>query len=450
VFDEPIVIDPEIDQDRESVFQHLVDELDIGGACCVAGFPAQMLCFRNVAVPFQEVKKIRQILPFEIEPLLVSAAEDLVIDFHPPNSDSTWVLAAAVENRQIAPLLDTMARFQINPKTLGIGSCAHALCLAAHSPGPKDFLFVDVGTKDACLVAVCNRQPCLIRAFVLPASAPVNRAAALSREIRLTLQAAADLLPPDLIFETTVVSGPGLSSEIQSALDQQLKMTLVHSDLAPLRMTPAPDAIPQHWKPEVNDTALSLALLEINGIESFNFRRGRFAESNFWKEHKASLIRSAVLVVILGILALADLIVGIQGKQQQVAALDRQINGIFKSSFPDVKRIVDPVHQMQIQIQKIRANTVVMGSGMPVKAIDVLNAISRRIPRDTNVEITRLVTGPDGIQLSGNTDAFNAVNAMKEQLQASPRFSTVTITSATTDRSGKRVSFKLNVQPSVM
>ena len=124
----------------------------------------------------------------------------------------------------------------------------------------------------------------------------------------------------------------------------------------------------------------------------------------------------------------------------------QRITGIFKSAFPDVQRIVNPLHQMQVAMDEIRKNTFIPGdSGKNVLIIDILNELSIQIPKEIDVEFTRMVAGQDDIMISGNTDTFNSVDIIQTKIDKSDLFKKVTINSSKKEQNENRVQFKIKV-----
>ena len=85
-------------------------------------------------------------------------------------------------------------------------------------------------------------------------------------------------------------------------------------------------------------------------------------------------------------------------------------------------------------------------TGPHVRRIDILNDISRRIPKDIEVDITRLVVGSGNVLISGYTDTFNSLDDIKGRLEQIDFFKKVTISSANRDRSGKEIRFMLKAE----
>ncbi|MGD9232838.1 MAG: PilN domain-containing protein, partial [Desulfobacterales bacterium] len=120
--------------------------------------------------------------------------------------------------------------------------------------------------------------------------------------------------------------------------------------------------------------------------------------------------------------------------------------GIFASTFPEVKNIVDPVQQMKIKIQQARKNALLPGdTEKQIRAIDILNTISMAIPKDMDVIFTRFVMGSESVNISGDTDSFNSVDNIKSNLEQTGVFKKIDISAANIDKLDKRVRFKLKV-----
>jgi Tfp pilus assembly protein PilN len=124
--------------------------------------------------------------------------------------------------------------------------------------------------------------------------------------------------------------------------------------------------------------------------------------------------------------------------------LDQNIKEVFRKTFPEATRIVDPVQQMRVKIKEMKKSTRpgVRGQGV----LQILKEISQRVPKSLDMHVTRLVVDPETVRMSGDTDTFNAVDTIKNRLEPSAHFSAVTITSANRDRTGKRFQFEIKLQ----
>ena len=162
--------DPE--RSLSSAMQTLAEKMDLSGSDYVVAIPANQFIFRNMQIPFSNAKKIRMVLPFELETTLPYAAEDLVIDFHTlngaPGGDQTKLIAAAIEKSKLSPYMEALASIQADPEKLTLGGLPAALCLANQADPEEDQLFIEIDDTYATLFILVGGRLQLIRAFLLP------------------------------------------------------------------------------------------------------------------------------------------------------------------------------------------------------------------------------------------------------------------------------------------
>lgn len=423
---------------------------DISGSTCIASLPADQIFFRNIKVPFRENKKIRQILPYEIEPTLPFPADNFIIDFFESDiNEATDLVVAAIEKSKLESYLNLILSFQVEPKALTAGGCPTAHCLS-YLPGlPQNYLYLDIGQTTATLCSVTSGRIRYIRSFLLRSN-DLSETTSLCTEIQRTFHAFSEILPdcknPEIVFLT----GSGLEkTPVEENIKQTLDIPVEIVDLARIAGFTTKNISEQKWLPHLMDNAFALTLIEIEGIDVLNFRKGPFAIRKHWETYRKEILRTGILSGIVLALIFMNIILDSYLTKQKVDNLDAHITEIFKTTFPEVKKIVDPLQQMQIKLKEARKQLIYPTDGEPrIRRIDILNDISRLITKDTNVDITRLVMGPETVSISGNTDTFNSVNIIKKRLERGDSFKKVTISSANIDKSGSRVRFKLNIQPS--
>jgi len=95
------------------------------------------------------------------------------------------------------------------------------------------------------------------------------------------------------------------------------------------------------------------------------------------------------------------------------------------------------------EMEKTSLFSVQTGSTQPV--IDIIYEISSLIPKQIDVDLDRMVIDEESVMISGQTDTFNSIDDVKNRLEQSDIFETVTISSANMDRTDNRVRFKLKV-----
>ena len=181
--------------------------------------------------------------------------------------------------------------------------------------------------------------------------------------------------------------------------------------------------------------------------EGFDFRREEFERKKRYFGLKKAAPKAAIfLFLILSFLAV-DMVIDFYTLKKEYKILTREITSVFKQTLPEVIRIVDPVQQLRVKIKELKQSNVSRPeTGTNKKVLDLLKEISQRIPKTLNVHINRMVIDTETVRISGKTDAFNEVDKIKNNLEPSPIFSLVTISSANLDRAGKGVQFEIRVE----
>jgi len=443
--------DPDnLEKDLSAALEKLAENMDISGSDCVVSIPAGHFTFRNLKVPFSNSKKIKMVLPFELEPTLPYAVEDLVIDFYAldnaPAGDQTELIAAAIEKKELAPYIEALASMNIDPEKLTLSGLPTALCLANQADPEEDQLFIEIDESHGTLFVLASDRLQLIRSFPLPDGA--SKTKLLCAQIQQTLAALQE--SSVLNFEPLegVVSGIGLdetnmAAEISAALDIPVKTISVADRLD----IPVERNTERSWIPAQMDNALALALMEVEGFDGLNFHKGQFAAQKFLSKHKRPLIKTGILAAAVLVLMFFNVLMETYTVNKQVRRINRQMTQIFKATFPEVKTIRYPYQEMQAKMLETKKNTVFQAeTGPHIRSIDILNNISEKIPESITVNLTRLVIQPENVLISGTTDTFNSVDDIKSHLEQIQHFEKVTISSANMDRSGNEVRFMLKVE----
>lgn len=428
----------------------LVKQVPVSGADCVVGFPAHWASYRQLQMPFQTPKKIRQVLTFELEPLLPFAADETVADIQPglaaPNGSSRTFSAVAAHKGQLEAFLAILEQQGLKPRIVSVGFAAAALALMECEGIQDRILVVDLDRANVNFCLVEERSVVTMRS--LQVSAPTYPGkAGIAKALQHTLLAADGQEAPDKPISSVYVSGSGaggssLQRELAAALDAPV-VPLQLEGLFPRLVSSGGKAPP----PPSTQTALSLALSEIVGENTPNLRRGAFAESGIWARYRSSMIRSAVMLLLAAIAFSVNFGIDLARQQQRHRNLKDQIEAVFRSTFPDAQRVVDPEAQMQVSVREARQSLQRAGVRQEAfRFLDVLAEISRRVPPQLDVILDRLDISPEKVMLAGDTSNFNAVDDVKRQLEQSPLFRSVDINSTSKSKSGDRVEFKMTIE----
>ncbi len=427
--------------------KQVIEQIDMADVETLVSVPAELISFRNLQVPFKDRKKIRQVLPFEIEPTLPFPIDELTYDFHARRrSEHTDIFAAVIQTVRLQQIVSAFQSIGIEPRIVTPGGLAAALCLTRSTDGTQDFVYIDIGNKSCSIFVVVSGYACLIRSFPARLSDPSQKGARLSENIQQIIAAFESVFNFDLEPGRIYYSGGGIDEvQFKAEMDRILGgVPVVKIDLLTqldLNIRVSPDAAMNNG---YADHPLALAAAELMGISAINFHGEHSVFKRYWEEYKNEVIRTGMTALFVFIIAMFNVLLDAHFLAKDVQAVNYRIASVFKSTFPDVTRIVDPVQQMRVRIAEARDKEMFAGElASESLNIDILNEISQLIPPGTDVEFTRYVRGDDNILITGDTDTFNAVDEIKGNLEKAQSIKNITITSANLEKSINRVQFKL-------
>ena len=443
----PIPTDKEGDEGIKEALKAIVETLKPAGAACVLGIPTAFVSFRNLSVPFHDFKKIRQVLPFELEPTLPIAVDELSFDFEAVKRDGGQeLLAFAVQKTEIQRYLDLLEAVNLRPVVIMPGGYAAAKFLSVMTTDSDDVLFIDTGEGSHTVYAVCSGSVRMVR--TLPVASGGHPAI---RSLETTMQRTFTAVQESLGIEVnpaTVFSAGPQSQLLTAGNESPTLLGVPLKSIADIRTFPrlkgsldTPD-----WQSGRLDMALALALMETEAVGGINFSTERSTIQHYWSEYRGNIILTAALIVLTLTFALTAQFMAVKAKERRLAELDQQIERVFKSTFPEVTRVVNPLQQMQIKMKAVGSGSTGLDlAGSRVRVIDILNSLSQQIPENVDVKVNRMVVGTDNVVLSGNTATFNTVDDIKGRLEEAEIFKSVIISSADLEKSGQRVRFKLKL-----
>ena len=454
----------------EGALKALVEQMGAEADISISSIPGEHISYRNLRMPFRDKKKIRQTLAYELETMVPFPLDDLLVDFTMVDqSDQSEVLAASVKQTYISEYLAQLQANGIDPAVLDVSGVPTVCWLLRQAGTPDDGLLLEIGLKRNTMILYLNRRIALVRTFPFNGGAIAQVALngtgntqadpqateqvesclrSFCTEVQHTLHAFGSQTSKTVRPQGVFITGSGAPyPDTENFINRFLDLPVERIDLTTDPKIHIDENIAQAWNPALMDNALALAVRETRQDLGFNFRRDRFEVKKQYFGYKNEIRKvAAFLVVVLCLLGL-DLGVEYYFLKKRYKILDQQITEIFRQALPDVKRIVDPIHQLKVRINELNKSALSFpGIGSKRKVLDLLRDISLRVPESANVHMTRIVVDPDGVLIRGETDTFNTVDTIKKGLEPSPYFNAVTISSANLDRSGNRVRFEMKLE----
>ena len=329
----------------------LKEEIDPAKANVVVALPADGILYRKLSVPFKEDNKIKQILPFELEPLLPVDIDTLKIDFHKnQSSDQTDILAVAIDQSVLQRYMDALASANIRPQLVVPGGFPLTRYLSELDVlSSQQLLILDMEEDKTSLFAVNSGRIELVRRLASGVHTE-QEAEALALRIRQTLTAMSDHQNDYLVPAKVLITGSGLKiPDVFQRISLALELPAENLDVsqwAPRLETG--DAA--GWAPEIMNNALALALLEADGRPCANFHRTSSPLRNYWTAYRSYIMAPAILLAVAIIIGLSGVIIDNYVLKKRVKKLDMQIEQVYLSTFPG-SRITAPPRSYEEQNQ---------------------------------------------------------------------------------------------------
>lgn len=436
---------------------------------CVCGLPLSLLSVRNLSLPFGGVKQIAQALPFELDEQLVAPVDTQVIDFmvSATNEGGSRVIAFAVEKALLHSLLEATAGV-VDPESITPAVAALAAQIGRQQRPEIMVLMLHADLHSMTMVLAQGERPLLYRRLSYPEEMILHPpflfvddrlvvADPASAEHCLRLVCAVVERSLDYYRlegetesrpERVVLTGPLAAMEAMAALlASALQLPVEPVDLLAANGIDCPEALGPQWQSQRFDRAVSLALVGLGKKGGINFRQGPFAKKRTFYSARKQVIAAAAAVAFWGLCFLAYLghdYRQLQGRDQGVR---EEMTHLFKQTFPKITKVREPYTEMQAALKAVsgpEASTPLLLSDQRV--LGLLADISARIPETVVMRVSRLAIDREAVMIKGTTGTFNAVDAIKHSLSASPRYRAVQIVSATADKAKNSSLIRFEIQ----
>ncbi|MGA7277964.1 MAG: PilN domain-containing protein [Desulfocapsaceae bacterium] len=441
----------------------VVERCTGSGARCLLSLSATEFSFINLNLPFSDPGKIGEILPYELQDRLGSAAEPFVYDFTSLVLDggSTELLVAVLGRQRYQGWLELLGSHGLDPEIVTISGMARLqqLCSSSSlSVEPMEcFVYLELGRTEATFFYVEDHRIKTIRSLDRIIASLSNGSTQsplqhLSREVRRTLLAlGVDQEESDLPVVIGGAGGADAWLDIERHFNQS---SLLFGDVFSLQQI-----LPlEHALHQATGVVPESCLQKLSGLLQADLRSAIRSRQVIDLKRAETAVTGArnvfsQLVRVCGVLLLMLLALGIyQGYDYRKLAKERdglkdQVNSIFMATLDGAEPVSDPLQELRARIDEMQRTMVFDAVHNPdITAVALLSDISRRIPPAVDVSFERFTFDRQQVTVDGTADTFNDVDKISGRLEESAYYSSVRIGSAVQSTDGSGVLFSLNLQ----
>ena len=456
----------------DSALKKLFEGNTAGGGVCITSLPARYCCFRTVHLPFTGKKNILQTITYELEPMLPYPVDDVTIDYLViDQTDRSNLLAAAIPTVHLRNLVHILRENHHEALIIDIDAVPIALRLM-HVINPGEYgLLVDIDSQDTACIIFTNEKILHIRHYSY--GGDTLREAAGTGTGTTSSVPATDIVYSEACrkflqdVDTTLnllrlrgdlneklgpiyLTGSGAAdSLLKQEIEAFFSVPTEPADVSTIGTIHLNGEIKRQWNPPVMNRALALATRGIKKAAGFNYAAGEFEPQRKYDVFKKNIKSVAAVLIAIAVLMGIDIFMDYRYDRLYADQLKSAVHTIFMETMPGVTRVVDPVQQMKTSIDDMRKTSSGLspaGSGPTV--LDILNAISQQIPPFIDLLITSFTINGNIVEIKGETDNFNTVDAVKNALDKSTLFANVKISSANLIKKGSRVGFDVRMDVS--
>jgi len=433
----------------------------------------------RLSLPFQDRKRNRQVVKFEVEPLLPFPAEQAVVDFYAPKQkeNGNTALVFAVPKEELKEQLALMQEAGLDPESV-IGEAMALFWMVKNLGMSASGALLDLGHEKTTMIAWEGETLALVRSIPI-AGAALSRvlgqpleagtledrnspegarlSAAGQAAVSTTLGRLADEVQRTLISYESAAEGHSVENifltgggaglpGVERILSAELKRPVAILDVEEKRPSLLRD-VPQEYH-NMLTVALGAAFWgTVEEGERINFRQEEFISLRKARKMKTRMTLLFSYAGILAILGIAAFSTHLYLGEKRYQYLRAEVRREFLQAQPGVKNVVNELQQMKELVREEKARVDALGGLADTSSpLEMIRELSTMIEPAWKVRVTELVMEPEAIELAGEADSFDTVNRLKSKLDRSALYKEVQLKTAQASSLENVVEFKFQMK----
>lgn len=354
------------------------------------GLPSSELSVRVMALPFEDRKKIKDVLPFELSGLLHVDTEELIMDGVPLGGGH--VLAVAMEKTALREYIAAFDVIGADPSWAGPALLAMPVLLSELYGGQGVKAFI---SKESLIVTEDG---------VMKFFKPVRRL----DNVKLGLK---------------YVEAEGMR------IDEAFTAGWEPDELKPLMPgVGRVERLDLRGYPEEGAPILALSLQFKKGLlpDNINLRINEFEYTRDRIRQRRSLRLTAVAAGIILMVLAGDLYVRYVGLSAELVSYSEALRASYSRLFPGEKATGDEAYLLEAKLKALGKEEAVIGGGLsPLKVMEGFSKASSA--DDKKVRLSEISIAEGNVRAKGEADSFEGANRFKEALARDAVFKEVSL-----------------------
>ncbi|HYB22078.1 MAG TPA: pilus assembly protein PilM [Thermodesulfobacteriota bacterium] len=437
----------ELRREKIERLREILPRLGKSGENLILSFPSHRTMVHRARLPFPDRKRNERVVKFEVEPLLPFPIDQVVVDFYNPgkNQNEKESLVFALQKENLGEQISLMKEVGLDPErlvpeSLALFWLAERLEITSGQSGS----LLDLGREKTTMIVWQKDTLALVRSIPVAgdsaARGPLTRLVEEVKRTILSYESGPEVRPVENIF---ITGGLALLSGVEKIFGEGLGKPVMTLELGK-KFSFFRDV------PKESGPALAVALgTALGGIapDRTNFRKEEFSSPQRAQKVRTRVKLLATYAVILAVLGLGSFGLNLYFQERRYQDLKGEIRKEFSQAVPDVKKVFNEIQQMKARVreEKDRLDSLggSSGTGSP---LEIIRDLSLVMDPAWKVRFTELAIDPETIEVSGETNSFDAVNQLKAKLDGSPLYREVQLKTARASGLENVIEFKLQMK----
>jgi len=389
-------VDFPVDDGPVEALQAIWQELQPGLADTVELLlPARLAYGRTLDYPFSSPRKLAGVVPPDFGYRLPVDIQGLALDYvtYRKDAQQSRVAVAALPEETLRHELKAFADAEFALSRAGV--LPWSLGASGGREGERELLAWQ--REEELGLALCDGGE-VGRYAVLPLGSERNV------DLLPWLQQQAEILERQDGWEGLPVRPYGLDAELSARLEAAGRSVL-EPFFSGIELVPG--------TPLSRVARLALEGLRSRRAQHHNFLKGEFAPESGWSGLRKPLRFSLGLLIGVMVLIGVSLWSGYLRQAREAEQLEQRAEQLLRSTFPEIRTIVDASRQMQGQLQQLRERA---GSGVDASnaPLQLLRAMSQQLPENLDIVLNEWTLSAGEVRIEGSTASFEDVDRLAD------------------------------------